>query len=328
MAIISIPSSIGGVAIPGLTTNGPLGLLFNNPFSQTNLQYPRDLQSTARGHYVTFLIKDINPVGYEEGTEYTIGGGIANAVTNEVNEVVTSVKDFFNGTEKQASAATIAPETTTPRGSISLYIPETVNFSYGASYNDVSLTAVVGDTVSSALGTVGKHLSKASEGSKAYKLGQGISSLGNIASADAAKLALRQAGLAVNPKLQLLFEGIGFRSYQMTFTFTPYSQQESEQVTKIINTFKKFAAPRIVSGATAGLFFIPPAVFEPKFYFNGAENKKINAIAQSVIENIDVNYAPNGWSTFGDGAPVQTTLTIQFKETQILDRDTLVTGNY
>ena len=47
-----------------------------------------------------------------------------------------------------------------------------------------------------------------------------------------------------------------------------------------------------------------------------------------MIENIDVNYAPNGWSTFGDGSPVQTTLTIQFKETELLDRDTLVTGNY
>ena len=338
MAIISIPSSIGGISIPGLTTQGPLGLLFNNPFSQTNLHYPRDLQSTARGHYVTFLIKDINPVGYQEGVEYdlsSITGGIANAAvnaaTNLAESTINSVADFFNNTTSTgtvASAATLSPESTTTRGSISLYIPETMNFTYSAGYNDVSLTGVIGDTASSLLGTAGKYLSKASEGSKAYQLGKGIGSISDAASADAAKLALKQAGLAINPKLQLLFEGIGFRGYSMAFTFTPYSQQEAEQVANIISTFKKYAAPRVTKGATLGMFFIPPAIFEPKFYYNGTENTKINAVKPSVIESIDVNYAPNGWSTFGDGAPVQTTLTLQFKETEILDRDTLTTGNY
>jgi hypothetical protein len=309
-------------------------LLFNNPFSQTNLQYPRDLQSTARGHYVTFLIKDINPVGYEAGTDYSIGGGLLNVAKGALNSIGQALanaegySDFVESTSAVAASATFSPETTTTRGSISLYIPETMNFSYSAGYNDVSLTAVIGEGISGALGVLGKKLGSAEKGSRAYKIGEGINSMSSVASADAAKLALRSAGLAINPKLQLLFEGIGFRTYQMSFTFTPYSQQEAEAVTKIVNTFKQFAAPRIVKGNTGGMFFIPPAVFEPKFYFNGSENKKINAVKPSVIENIDVNYAPNGWSTFGDGAPVQTTLTIQLKETEILDRDTLVTGNY
>jgi len=322
MAIISIPSSIGGVAIPGLTTNGPLGLLFNNPFDQTNLQYPRDLQSTARGHYVTFLIKDINPVGYDENTGYDIEG-----IKNSVTEGLLNISQIVTGVGLFNPSLQLTPETTTPRGSISLYIPETMSFTYGASYNDVSLTKVGGE----GFGAIAKGISGAVPSSDS-PLGKGISSIsGGVANAvtgDAINLALKSVGLAVNPKLQLLFENIGFRTYSMTFTFTPYSQQESEQVTKIINTFKKFAAPRIVKGATNGMFFIPPAIFEPKFYFNGSENKKVNAVKPSVIENIEVNYAPNGWSTFGDGSPVQTTLTIQLKETEILDRDTLVTGNY
>jgi hypothetical protein len=298
-------------------------LLFNNPFSQTNLQYPRDLQSTARGHYVTFLIKDINPVGYETGTEYSIGGGLSNLASSVVGNLANSIEQLFGGTGTQAAASTLSPESYTNRGSISLYIPETMSFTYGASYSDVSLTSVAGQSIGAALDVVKKAIPAAKS-----TAGKAISSIPDVVSADAAKLALRAAGLALNPKLQLLFESVGFRTYQMSFTFTPYSQQEAEQVTKIVNTFKQFAAPRIVKGNTGGMFFIPPAVFEPKFYFNGTENKKINAVAQSVIESIDVNYAPNGWSTFGDGAPVQTTLTIQLKETQILDRDTLVTGNY
>ena len=323
MALISIPSSIGGITIPGTSTTGPLGLLFNNPFSQTNLHYPRDLQSTARGHYVTFLIKDINPVGYETGTEYTIGGGLSNLASSVVGNLTNSIQELFGGTGTQAAASTLSPESYTNRGSISLYIPETMSFTYGASYSDVSLTSVAGQSIGAALDVVKNAIPAAKS-----TAGKALSSIPDVVSADAAKLALRAAGLALNPKLQLLFESVGFRSYQMSFTFTPYSQQEADQVTKIVNTFKQYAAPRIVKGNTGGMFFIPPAVFEPKFYFNGTENKKINAVAQSVIESIDVNYAPNGWSTFGDGAPVQTTLTIQLKETQILDRDTLVTGNY
>jgi hypothetical protein len=198
-----------------------------------------------------------------------------------------------------------------------------MNFTYGASYGEASLTKIAGEGIGAIAGAIKKSIPGADSA-----FGKAIASMGDAVSGDALKVALKSVGLAVNPKLQLLFEGIGFRSYQMSFTFTPYSQQEAEVVTKIVNTFKQFAAPRIVKGATNGMFFIPPAVFEPKFYFNGSENKKINAVKPSVIENIDVNYAPNGWSTFGDGAPVQTTLTLQFKETELLDRDTLVTGNY
>jgi hypothetical protein len=315
MALISIPSSIGGITIPGTSTTGPLGLLFNNPFSQTNLHYPRDLQSTARGHYVTFLIKDINPVGYNESAGYDLSG-----VASAVGQGISTIAQLITGVGLLNSNLTLSPETTTNRGSISLYIPETINFTYSASYGEASLTKIAGEGI----GSIIKNAIPKSDSA----FGKAFSSIVETASGDALKVALKSVGLAINPKLQLLFEGIGFRSYQMSFTFTPYSQQEAEAVTKIVNTFKQYAAPRIIKGATNGMFFIPPSIFEPKFYFNGSENKKINAIKPSVIESIDVNYAPNGWSTFGDGAPVQTTLTIQFKETELLDRDTLVTGNY
>jgi len=328
MAIISIPSSIGGVTIPGTATNGPLGILFNNPFTQDNLQYPRDLQSNARGHYVTFLIKDINPVGYQSDVEYTLGTGLLNAGINLENQITDKVQEITGKQPVQAAASTLEPETFTNRGSISLYIPETMNFSYGMGYNDnVSATAIGANALGAALNVVKKYIPESS--GKVGQIGRAISSIvEKTASPDLIKLGLSKAGLAINPKLQILFEGIGFRSYQMTFTFTPYSEEEAKAVTNIVNTFKKYASPRIVKGNTLGMFFIPPAIFEPKFYFNGQENKKINAVNQSVITNIEVNHAPNGWATFNDGTPVQTTLSLAFKEISILDRDSLITGNY
>ena len=327
MAIISIPSSIGGVTIPGTSTNGPLGALFNDLFGTTNLQYPRDLQSLTRGHYVMIEIKDINPIGYDSSTSYTIGSGLSNAASNLGGQIANSIQSFFSGGNSSSSGttatdSTLTAQTYTSRGFISLYIPESMAFSYNSQYNDVSVTSVGAQAIGAALNTV-ESLIPAAKGA----VGKAINSAKDIVSGDAVKLGLKAAGLAVNPKQQLLYEGLGFREYQLAFTFTPYSQAEAQSVTQIVNTFKKYAAPRVVDGS-GGMFFVPPAVFQPKFYFNGQENKNVNAVTESVITNIQVNYAPNGWSTFNDGNPVQTTLTIDFKETKVLDRDTLVGGNY
>ena len=318
MAIISIPSSIGGVTVPGTSTNGPLGALFNDLFGTTNLQYPRDLQSLTRGHYVMIQIKDINPVGYNEKTGYNVSGVAQAAET--FGSTLAQITAF--GGLSIAANEDLNPQTYVPRGTISLYIPETMAFSYGSQYNDVSVTSAAGH----AIGAVGNIIKDLIPGSDSA-IGKAITSSPDIVSADAAKLSLKSTGVALNPKLQLIYEGLGFREYQLAFTFTPYSQQEAQQVTTIINTFKKYAAPRVVKGA-GGMFFIPPAVFAPKFYFNGQENKNVNGVAESVITNIQVNYSPNGWSTFNDGSPVQTTLTIDLKETKLLDRDTLVGSNY
>jgi hypothetical protein len=140
-----------------------------------------------------------------------------------------------------------------------------------------------------------------------------------------AKLIGRGLGYAFNPQQQILFEGIDFRTYTMSFTFTPYSRQEANDVAKIIRLFKAHSAPRIANGG-AGMFFVPPSQFKVKFLFNGSENTKISKIATSVIESIDVNYAPNGYATTSDGSPVQTTISISFKEIELITRERIEQG--
>ena len=187
---------------------------------------------------------------------------------------------------------------------ISLYMPDTVNFTYQADWGEASLLGVGKSILDKTIGTMGAP-------------GKMITS--SIES-DAAKLLMKSQGLAVNPNQQLLFNGLHLRDYQLAFTFTPYSKQEAEEVKKIIETFKLYSRPRTVTG-TGGMLFIPPATFDVEFLFNGKRNEKINRVAESAITSVDVNYAPNGWSTHGDGAPVQTTLTLQFKELKLIDRN-------
>ena len=58
------------------------------------------------------------------------------------------------------------------------------------------------------------------------------------------------------------------------------------------------------------------------------ENKFLPKYADCVLMDIVVNTAPNGFAVHTDGAPVQTTLSLQFKEIEIADRDRLQTGFY
>lgn len=309
MAIISIPTSIGGVSIPGAVVNGPLGSLYQNAFGRTDLQYPRDLQSATRGHYVQFTISEIKPATFNQVTDKLLGA--AKSAATGVVDAITSPSEILNSFQKfredpnsiLKSVQFTQPELKTV-GTISLYIPETVNFTYAAQYDKLSLataaqqTPIIGKAAKTVLGAI---------------------------NSGPAKLLLRGQGYAFNPQQQILFEGIDFRTYQMAFTFTPYSRQEAATVEKIIKLFKVHSAPRLATGS-AGMFFVPPSIFTPKFFFNGQENKKINKITKSVIENIDVNYAPNGFTTQSDGAPTQIQLTINFKEIELLTRDRIEQG--
>jgi len=56
-------------------------------------------------------------------------------------------------------------------------------------------------------------------------------------------------------------------------------------------------------------------------------NPNIPQLKRCVLTEVGVNYAPNGtWSTFDDGTPVQTTLTLNFKEIELIDSTAIEAG--
>jgi hypothetical protein len=312
MAIISIPTSIGGVSIPGNLINGPLGALFGNKFGVNSYQYPRNLGSATKGHIVQFSINEIDPITYEEAKKFVT---TANSL-EDVTKKFSSIKNFFSKDEQKT--LNFKPKRKRKIATISLYIPDTLNFQYNAGYGNLSLQEVANEVAGTA-GSAFKNVPILGTLAKTASLGL------SVAQSNAAKLALSTQGLAINPQQQLLFNGIDFRTYQMAFTFTPYSRQEAETVKEIIKLFRYHAAPQITTSA-AGMFFVPPSTFNLDFLFNGQRNNNVTKVTESVIENIDVNYAPNGWAAYDDGAPVQTTLTINFKEIELVDKDKIQAG--
>jgi hypothetical protein len=318
MAIISIPTSIGGVSIPGAALKGPLGKLFGNGNQIEVLSYPRDLQSATRNHVVQFTINEVQPIGYQQGKSYTLSD-TWNGIKNSSEQIYDAGKAVSNagggaidtaGAVLQQASLTFKQKKSKIKAAINLYMPDTLEFTNAASYNQTSLLEVAQEVLTKIPYAAGA-------------VNAGFSAI----QSNTAKLALSSQGLALNPQQQLLFDGIDFRSFQMSFTFTPFSKDEATAVKNIVKMFKTHAAPRIVSGA-AGMLFIPPSTFNLKFISNGKENENIGKVAECVIETIDVNYAPNGWSAHTDGSPIQTTLSISFKEIELIDREKIEKDGY
>ena len=293
--------------------NGPLADLFKSKYNYKSLQYPADLDSPGKGHQVIFDVYNVHSTSIEEAKDYTIDSlnKIKNLFTTtegatQAAQAIVDVVENPGATWDTATSAVAkfqAPKKDY-QTTVTLYMPDSLNFGYDVGYDGST-------TLSSAITSpIVGGISKAATG---------------ILSSEAAKLALRQFGYAFNPQAQMLFENINFRTYSMSFTFTPRSQQEAAKVQEIIQTFRKHAAPTIMTGA-AGFFFTPPSIFNVRFWSNGKENKNINKIADSVIENVEVNYAPNGWSAHHDGAPVQVQMTLNFKEISLIDRTKIQNG--
>jgi hypothetical protein len=277
--------------------SGPLSRLYSSGYPTNVLQFPSDLGSAQKGHMVIFTACLTSGSGYDESNTYTPAGP-GGEVDQQVNLAWQP--------QKKRSGDVIA-----------LYMPDTLNFSYNASYSNLSLVEAGKEVVSGLAGMIGP---------KSSALAKGITS---AVDSGASKVLQNALGKALNPQNALMFDGIDFRSFQMAFQFTPKTPEDSSNIQKIIQTFRGHAAPLIDTG-DAGMTFTVPDSFIIQFVQVGGksiDNPFITKVKESVLEHIDVNYSPNGiWSTHPDGSPTQINLTLGFKEIQLVDRAAIKEG--
>lgn len=336
--------------------NGPLASLFKSKYNYNAIQYPSDLNSSGKGHAIVFDIYQPQSASAAEvastisnglkragegllsaydATTSAIGNGV-NAVANNplaAGQAAVNGITSFNQSVRQGIVDNVekgstlftgmlngqlpeglgASQTVTQfmemkkdlRATVSLYMPETLSFTYTTSYGEESIMGAA----ASLPGLLGKP----------------ASFVNSVMDNQAVKLALNKLGYAFNPQEQVLFQGIQFRTFEMSFTFSPRSAHESSKVQQIVKLFRSYAAPTIVTGL-AGFFYTPPGVFNLSFKKDGAVNPNINKLTDCVLESVTVNYAPNGWSSYKDGQPTQMTMDLSFKETVLVDRDKIEQG--
>lgn len=211
---------------------------------------------------------------------------------------------------------------------VALFMPDGLTTSYDHQYDEISLTATLGGAgmFAQAIGAkdggsdvIDPFIMEAA--SKAAGLLPGLQSSQELTSL----LVFGTTGRAINPQLEMLYNSPKLRTFTFDFRLVPRNYAEAQEIYGIISTLKYYAAPEIPKGST-GRYFIPPSRFEIEFYHNNELNSNLFKTKQCVLESVTVDYAPNGYASHYDGQPVETRLSLIFRETVIIDKQAVDEG--
>jgi hypothetical protein len=75
-------------------------------------------------------------------------------------------------------------------------------------------------------------------------------------------------------------------------------------------------------------FYIYPSEFEIVYTFNGRENQYFNKIQNCALTDMTVEYGGDKFASFNNGAPVETILTLTFRELELLTKESIQKNGY
>lgn len=315
----------------GTSAKNDITGLGQNEYDFTYRYFPNDLTTEQVGHYVVFNINV--PVGITSGTArgaYTNQGNVPTTVLNNEYSKVDVLRfgntgGDFGGSGPQRESLSIPRWTRRIKESIAIFMPSSMNYTTTNKYEEISLTPFVGKALGVAAGAV---------------IGAATGFLGRAAgAAGAAGRAVDAAGRAIsvgasimkmpiNPRVEVLYSHTDQRQFIFEFMMSPRNEDEATSIQNIIKTFRFHGSPEInnaqfglgstVGGFLGGLTLIPPADFDITFYKDGVENTNIPRINTCVLERVEMDYSPSGvYSTFSNGFPVQTRLSLAFREVEL-----------
>ena len=252
--------------------------------------------------------------------------GAAFGKTGATAKVVSKVVGAGAGLAVGATMASadILKKDTTYRISdaIALYVDGPPSVKYSMNYANKELGTLLGilsGSVFDSQGLVGAGAETVSA------MGTALAKLpGAFGAADVSSALSVSSGTSLNPFKETVFESVDFRSFAFKYKFFPKNKKESDDVYEIIKTFKFHMHPEMSEGK---LFFIYPSEFNISYYFGSAENGYFHKFATCVLENMDVNYGGEQFSSFRDGAPTEINMSLTFRELEILTKN-MIDGGY
>jgi len=204
---------------------------------------------------------------------------------------------------------------------IALYVdgPPTVKYSMNYANKELgTLLGVLSGSVFDSQGLVGAGAETVSA------MGASLAKLpGAFGAADVSSALSVSSGTSLNPFKETVFESVDFRSFAFKYKFFPKNKKESDDVYEIIKTFKFHMHPEMSEGK---LFFIYPSEFNISYYFGSEENGYFHKFATCVLENMDVSYGGEQFSSFRDGSPTEINMSLTFRELEILTKNMIQDG--
>ena len=142
-----------------------------------------------------------------------------------------------------------------------------------------------------------------------------------------------KAGKVFSNRMETVFTGINKREFSFDFRMLPKDESEARTIDKIVRMFRFYSAPSFEGDEATSRTFIVPATFNIEYrMFNGNTNLFLNKIATSVCTGVSVKYGGDRAKFFrptddGEGAPpVETNLSLKFKEIELITREKINAG--
>ena len=278
-------------------------------------QDQKQLEGLFRGNYIS----DQQLVGYNKDTD-TVRALPANLRASKSNSGVksNSIQLKRNVTVRDATA-------------ISLYMPPSVQVSYESKYGDqdIGFLAEGGFDAIKAFQRGDDAAAVTKNVLETVDLGvkQAILKSLDVAAPGASTLFAIDRGKIIAPKMELMFEGIGRRSFSFAFVFIPKSEQEAEVVKQIIYKFKHHMAANFTGGGSSGQREMGfPDMFDIEYMHIGKQNPNLNKIATCALTKMDVEYGGDRYVAYEGGVPQTTKLSLNFTEFDIITKEHVEAG--
>ena len=123
------------------------------------------------------------------------------------------------------------------------------------------------------------------------------------------------------------YSGPQFRTFEMNFSLKPLSQQDQQAIFNIVKFLKLGQAPTLLDTGGIGRLYELPLFFKIKYMGRSGELTHMNKIGFCALQGLNVKYGGDRFQTFAeDDAPVQTDISMSFREVQLINKDQLKKG--
>ena len=143
------------------------------------------------------------------------------------------------------------------------------------------------------------------------------------------------SGAIRNPNVEVLFQKMNLRTFDLTFKLIPYNAEEAGTIRKIINVFKKSMLPTYKLGdskvlgtsgndnaAVEAAFIKVPKVCKVTYMRGSSPHPVLPTYKMCAVTDMNINYTPDGnYAVYNDGSPVAYEIKLSFMETKLLFAD-------
>ncbi len=347
---------VTGAASSALGLNRATGLRFpdsggNRPSGDTGrlYQYPLDLGSTGNSHFISFFVRErqaakvtqTNKESANTDAKKQLGPDPTGAApSDEAQQLAQQIKsnaERAKGKKHDGKSLTqkLAPTVRTTN-SVALYFPPTVTQSYQVKYGDTEMgvgTVAGADIIGGFTGLNAESFKKAAgaamDGLRTAVTGLALSAVEQVPGFAGAGAAIGIArGKVIVPKMEVTFEGIGLREFSYSFTFTPSSKEEADEINAIIRLFRENAAPEYTDAL--GIEMTIPNTFDIAYYSGAKENGYLHRIGECYLQSVDVTYGGDKMTFHTQNEkgspPTRTTMALNFKELQTVTKSLIQEG--